>query len=121
MTDDRALGARRLGAGRRASAPATCRARELLEPTLERIERFDPTLNAVCYLDADAARAAADEIDAAVAAGDDPGPFAGVPMGVKELAQVEGWPDTHASRRLRGQRRRRATTPRSRACARPAR
>src|SRR5262249_2308131 len=30
-------------------------------------------------------------------AGEDPGPFAGIPMGVKELAQVQGWPDTNAS------------------------
>ena len=37
------------------------------------------------------------EIDAEVAAGGDPGPFAGVPMGVKELAQAKGFPDTHAS------------------------
>ena len=30
-------------------------------------------------------------------AGEDPGPWAGVPMGVKELVAVAGWPDTHAS------------------------
>src|SRR6266540_3425653 len=50
-------------------------ARTLLELSLGRIERLDPR----------------------VAAGDDPGPFAGIPMGVKELAQVQGWPDTNAS------------------------
>ena len=43
-----------------------------------------------------AARAA--EIDAEVARGGDPGPLAGVPMGVKELVAVAGWPDTHASK-----------------------
>ena len=56
-----------------------------------------PTLNSVCYLDADAARARAEEIDADVAAGRDPGVLAGVPIGVKELASVAGWPETHAS------------------------
>jgi aspartyl-tRNA(Asn)/glutamyl-tRNA(Gln) amidotransferase subunit A len=72
-------------------------ARNLLELTLARIERFDPKLNAVCFLDPDRAWADAERVDQRVAAGDDPGPFAGIPMGVKELAQVQGWPDTNAS------------------------
>jgi aspartyl-tRNA(Asn)/glutamyl-tRNA(Gln) amidotransferase subunit A len=72
-------------------------ARDVLDAHLERIERLDPELNSVCYLDADGARTRADEIDAAIAAGDDPGALAGVPMGVKELASVAGWPETHAS------------------------
>src|SRR5918994_3669016 len=72
-------------------------ARNLLELSLARIERLDPMLNAVCFLDADRAWADAERVDQRVAAGDDPGPFAGIPMGVKELAQVKGWPDTNAS------------------------
>jgi aspartyl-tRNA(Asn)/glutamyl-tRNA(Gln) amidotransferase subunit A len=72
-------------------------ATEVLDVHLDRIARLDPDLNCVCYLDADAARARAAEIDADVAGGRDPGPLAGVPMGVKELASVEGWPETHAS------------------------
>lgn len=74
------------------------RATELLDAFLARIERFDPELNAFAFMDVDGARARAAEIDAAVARGDDPGVWAGVPMGVKELAAAEGWPDTHASR-----------------------
>ena len=70
---------------------------ELLDVSLERIEAYNADLNAVCYLDAEGARARAKEIDALVADGGDPGPFAGVPMGVKELAQAKGFPDTHAS------------------------
>src|SRR2546421_9857408 len=69
----------------------------LLELSLERIERFDPRLNAVCFLDPDRARADAERVDRRVAGGNEPGPFAGIPMGVKELAQVKGWPDTNAS------------------------
>src|SRR3981081_2344591 len=69
----------------------------LLELSLERIERFDPRLNPACFLDPDRARADAERVDQRVAGGDDPGPFAGIPMGVKELAQVKGWPDTNAS------------------------
>jgi aspartyl-tRNA(Asn)/glutamyl-tRNA(Gln) amidotransferase subunit A len=72
-------------------------ARNLLELSLARIERLDPRLNAVCFLDPDRAWADAERVDQRVAAGDDPGAFAGIPMGVKELAQVQGWPDTNAS------------------------
>jgi aspartyl-tRNA(Asn)/glutamyl-tRNA(Gln) amidotransferase subunit A len=70
---------------------------DLLDYFLARVERFNHELNAFCFLDVERARADAAAIDAAVARGDDPGPWAGVPMGVKELVAVEGWPDTHAS------------------------
>src|SRR5262249_40544045 len=73
------------------------RAVELLNLFLARVEQFDDELNAFCFLDVDNARRRASEIDAAVARGEDPGVWAGVPMGVKELVAVEGWPDTHAS------------------------
>jgi aspartyl-tRNA(Asn)/glutamyl-tRNA(Gln) amidotransferase subunit A len=71
---------------------------EVLDQFLERVDKFDPELNAFAFKDLDRARADAAAIDVAVARGEDPGPWAGVPMGVKELAAVEGWPDTHASR-----------------------
>lgn len=47
-------------------------------------------LNAVTHLDADAARAAAAHADVSL-------PFGGVPIAVKELEAVRGWPDTEAS------------------------
>jgi aspartyl-tRNA(Asn)/glutamyl-tRNA(Gln) amidotransferase subunit A len=72
-------------------------ATDVLEHFVARVERFNDELNAFCHLDLDGARARAAAVDADVAAGRDPGRFAGVPMGVKELAQVEGWPDTHGS------------------------
>jgi aspartyl-tRNA(Asn)/glutamyl-tRNA(Gln) amidotransferase subunit A len=71
---------------------------EVLDQFLERVDTFDPELNAFAFKDLDRARADAAAIDVAVARGEDPGPWAGVPRGVKELAAVEGWPDTHASR-----------------------
>jgi aspartyl-tRNA(Asn)/glutamyl-tRNA(Gln) amidotransferase subunit A len=74
------------------------KAAELLDVFLARIDALDPELNAMAFKDVERARTQASEIDAAVARGEDPGPWAGVPMGVKELAQVEGWPDTHASK-----------------------
>ncbi len=57
-------------------------------------------LNAVCFEDRPAARLAAANADVNL-------PFGGVPIGVKELTPVEGWPDTEASIPLRE---RRATT-----------
>ncbi|HYL52877.1 MAG TPA: amidase, partial [Acidimicrobiia bacterium] len=71
---------------------------ELLDVFLERVDKLNPELNAFCYLDVASARARAAGIDASIARGDDPGAWAGVPMGVKELAQVQGWPNTHASK-----------------------
>lgn len=71
--------------------------RELLEDHLARIETCNPKLNAVWFLDVDGARARAADIDQRIANGEDPGPLAGVPMGVKELVSVKGWPDTDAS------------------------
>jgi aspartyl-tRNA(Asn)/glutamyl-tRNA(Gln) amidotransferase subunit A len=76
---------------------------ELLELFVTRLERFDPGLNAFCYVDLEGARRRASEIDAAVARGEDPGAWTGVPMGVKELARVAGFPDTHASLLYRDQ------------------
>ncbi len=61
---------------------------EELEATFAAVEAS--TLNAVCFADPDAAIAAAGVADTRL-------PFGGVPIGVKELDPVEGWPDTHAS------------------------
>jgi len=59
-----------------------------LEATLAAIEASP--LNAIAYLDVDRARTVAASADASK-------PFGGVPLGIKELDQVEGWPDTEAS------------------------
>ena len=47
------------------------------------------SLNAFCYLPREQAEEAARRADVSL-------PFGGVPIGVKELDQVEGWPDTEA-------------------------
>lgn len=70
---------------------------ELLDVCLDRIAARNDELNAVCHLDEQGSRAHAASIDRIVAGGGDPGPFAGIPMGVKELAKAKGFPDTHAS------------------------
>ena len=77
------------------------RARAVVEESLDRIERLDPALHAFVFVDPERARATADALDREVAGGGDPGPLAGVPLGIKELEAVEGWPDTRASTALR--------------------
>jgi amidase len=69
---------------------------ELVESAIERIERLNPTLNAVVTTLYDQARTA-------VAAGLPPGPFHGVPFLVKDLcAEVAGAPIGEGSEYLRG-------------------
>src|SRR4051794_23308964 len=65
---------------------------------LERIERS--TTNAVVTLDADGARAQADERDGAVRAGTRLGPLHGVPMTVKDAWAVRGMRSTSGLREL---------------------
>lgn len=67
---------------------------EELQATYAAIEAS--SLNAFCCLPREQA-------DAAAKAADVSKPFGGVPIGVKELDQVEGWPDTHASVPLKDQ------------------
>ena len=66
----------------------SCRA--LLEHFLDRVERFDPRLNAVIARDFAGARQRADAADAALARGEIWGPLHGVPMTVKESYNVAG-------------------------------
>lgn len=74
---------------------------EVLEHHLERIEGRNDALNAFVFVDPDRARSVARAVDDAVAAGEDPGPLAGVPLGIKELEAVQGWPQTSASTAFR--------------------
>ena len=60
---------------------------EELAATFAAIDASD--LNAFSFLDRDGAATSAAKADVSM-------PFGGVPIGVKELDQVEGWPDTHA-------------------------
>jgi Asp-tRNA(Asn)/Glu-tRNA(Gln) amidotransferase A subunit family amidase len=72
-------------------------ARELTAHALARIEALNPTLNAFVAVDGEAAMAAAAAVDEAIAAGDDPGPLAGVPLGVKDLEDAIGYRTTKGS------------------------
>jgi aspartyl-tRNA(Asn)/glutamyl-tRNA(Gln) amidotransferase subunit A len=72
-------------------------ARDLVVHALERIEALNPTVNAFVAIDADDALEAAARIDDAVAAGEDPGPLAGIPIGVKDLEDAAGFVTSHGS------------------------
>jgi amidase len=72
-------------------------AAEVIEAHLDEIARVNPRLNAICTLTADHAREAARVVDAAVAAGRDPGPLAGVPVGVKDVHPTAGIRTTYGS------------------------
>src|SRR6266536_2540514 len=59
------------------------------EAALKRITRHNPILNAFTDVTADRARAKAKAVDAAIAAGKNVGPLAGVPFAVKNLFDVQ--------------------------------
>ena len=69
-------------------------ARELLEHHLARVERHNPALNAVIWMDAERARADADASDRRRAAGEPLGPLDGIPTTVKESYDLAGAPTT---------------------------
>ena len=63
---------------------------ELVELYLSRISTHNPSLNAIVTVDADAARRAATEADAARSRGDDLGPLHGLPITVKDSYETAG-------------------------------
>jgi Asp-tRNA(Asn)/Glu-tRNA(Gln) amidotransferase A subunit family amidase len=71
-------------------------AEELVRTSLERIERLNPPINAVISVRGQALDEAR-ETDGRIAAGDDPGPLAGIPLLVKDMEAVEGVPCTYGS------------------------
>lgn len=72
-------------------------ARELVAHALARIEALNPRLNAFVSLDGERALEDARRIDDAVAMGRDPGPLAGIPIGVKDLEDAAGFTTSHGS------------------------
>jgi Asp-tRNA(Asn)/Glu-tRNA(Gln) amidotransferase A subunit family amidase len=74
----------------------------LVGHALARIEAVNPTINAFVAVDGDRALEAAGKVDDAVAAGKDPGPLAGLPLGVKDLEDAAGYPTTLGSAAFAG-------------------
>jgi aspartyl-tRNA(Asn)/glutamyl-tRNA(Gln) amidotransferase subunit A len=75
---------------------------DVLDECLAAVSAGNEALNAFVHLDEGLAREAAEAVDAAVARGDDPGPFAGVPFGVKDLDDCAGMPTSHGSLLYKG-------------------
>ena len=65
-------------------------ARQVAEAALARVAARGPAINAFSTVLAEHAWADADRVDAAIAAGRDPGPLAGLPFAVKNLFDVAG-------------------------------
>ena len=70
---------------------------ELMEACLQRIEETNPTINAFIAMRPEEALQEAREAADRIARGEEAGPLAGLPFGVKELEDVAGFPSTHAS------------------------
>ena len=71
---------------------------DVTEAALARIAKHDPVLNSFTDVTADRARAKARAVDAAIAAGKNAGPLAGVPFAVKNLFDVQGLPTRAGSK-----------------------
>ena len=70
---------------------------ELLDACLAAVDASNPQLNALIWRNDEDGRAAAAEADRRLAAGDD-APFLGVPLPIKDLTPVAGWPVSYGSR-----------------------
>lgn len=64
---------------------------------LDRVARFDGELSGYIHVADEAALAQARRLDARLAAGEEVGPLAGVPISVKDIVEVAGMPNTGAS------------------------
>ena len=79
----------------------TLTAAAVTDHALDRIEALNPILNAFVAIDETAARAQAAAIDERLDAGGEVGPLAGIPIGVKDLADAAGFVTTRGAMHLR--------------------
>ncbi|MDA1054586.1 MAG: amidase [Planctomycetota bacterium] len=70
---------------------------DLVECCLSRIEQYEDRIQAWVRVDADGAREEAKRQVDMLRDGVDPGPLAGIPIGVKDIIDVVGWPTTAGS------------------------
>src|SRR5215475_6317059 len=75
---------------------------ELFDHFLARVDKYNPKLNAIIWMDRDKARKRAKAADAALKKGKRFGPLHGVPMTIKESYQVAGSPTTWGAPALKG-------------------
>jgi aspartyl-tRNA(Asn)/glutamyl-tRNA(Gln) amidotransferase subunit A len=94
MSDARAsglleLGIREIGAGLRRGDHSPL---DVTRAALARIEATEISINAWVLVDETSALAAAAHAETELLAGDDRGPLHGIPVGVKDIFDVAGWP-----------------------------
>jgi aspartyl-tRNA(Asn)/glutamyl-tRNA(Gln) amidotransferase subunit A len=75
---------------------------EITTETLQRIETLEPKLHSFLCVTADSAIAAAQRVDAKIAAGETIGLLEGIPIGIKDNLCTRGIPTTCGSRILEG-------------------
>jgi aspartyl-tRNA(Asn)/glutamyl-tRNA(Gln) amidotransferase subunit A len=73
----------------------------LVEESLAAVAARNPALNAFIMMRGEQALAEAADIDRRIGRGEDPGPLAGVPFGVKDIEDLAGLPTTQGSLLLR--------------------
>ncbi|CAM3584047.1 amidase [Tsukamurella ocularis] len=79
------------------------RVRDVAEAAIDRVERINPSINAIVHFDADRVRADAAELDRRRTAGEDLGPLGGVPYTIKDLTAQKGLPLTFGMLPMRDQ------------------
>jgi aspartyl-tRNA(Asn)/glutamyl-tRNA(Gln) amidotransferase subunit A len=72
-------------------------ATEIIQETLERVHHLEPTLHSFLSITADQAIAQAKHVDAQIAAGEEIGLLAGIPVGIKDNLCTKGIPTTCGS------------------------
>ena len=75
---------------------------EVARAHLDRIAEIDGEIHAFLYVDGERALATAARVDAKIAAGDEVGPLAGVPLALKDILTYTGAPTTCGSKILEG-------------------
>ncbi len=73
---------------------------EITKEALSRIEQLEPKLHSFLCVTGDRALEQAQQVDNKIAAGDEVGPLAGIPIGIKDNMCTRGIPTTCASRIL---------------------
>jgi aspartyl-tRNA(Asn)/glutamyl-tRNA(Gln) amidotransferase subunit A len=71
---------------------------ELVVKCLDAVDRYEPRVRAWVLIDRAGARAEAERLEKAAHRGEWRGPLHGIPLGIKDIIDVAGWPTAAGSR-----------------------